>query len=101
MPGSAVYSIAAGTTIIQSMFDRDAQIRGVTRVYPHPDFDPRTLFNDIAVLLLSATLPLNGATLVAAALPQSNINTIPAHTAAWVAGWYAYLGICNGTCLFN
>lgn len=87
MPGSAVYSIAAGTSLISSMFDRDVAIRSVNRVYPHPEFDPRTLFNDIAVLVLSATLPLNDATLIAAALPKPNINIIPPRTAAYVSGW--------------
>lgn len=84
--GSGIYSVAAGTTMIGSGFDRDHVIRFVSRVIFHPDYNARTLQNDIAVLQLNQALPLNDHTLIAANLPQPHI-AVPPNSAAFISGW--------------
>lgn len=84
--GSNIYSIVAGSTIIQSMFDRNHALRIITRITMHPEYNARTLQHDIAVLALNEALPLNDNTMVAAILPQPAVE-VPAGTKAYISGW--------------
>ncbi|NWX92888.1 DDN1 protein, partial [Nothoprocta ornata] len=67
--------------------ERTQQVRGVLRYYPHPDYDPGTVDNDI-MLLKARRAERDGLNkyVKPVALPKSS-SDLPAGTRCSVAGW--------------
>lgn len=81
------YSVIVGDTNISGR-DRNAFSTLVNRFIQHGEFDPQSKRNDIAVLLLERTLPLNGRTIAAIRMPSQNAR-VPVGQTGTVTGWGA------------
>lgn len=86
IPGTGIYSIIAGSTLIRGSFDAGHNHRVVARIAMHPEYNARTLQNDIAVLTLRARLATNQHTIVIAGLPPPNVAILP-NMIGDISGW--------------
>jgi secreted trypsin-like serine protease len=78
--------IGAGITTLSGNFVSDFTV--VSEVTVHPDWDPETDQNDIALLRLVTPLTLNSSTIQAIKMPASLPTTWPASgTGSWITGW--------------
>lgn len=85
MTGGDVYGVIAGSTVINTMIEPNAQERRVRRVTLHKDYTPRLLRNDIAVLTLAA--PFEWSTVVQAANLVAQGHVVEPSTPAYTWGW--------------
>lgn len=83
------YSVIVGDTNISGR-DRNAFATLVNRFIQHGQYDAQSKRNDIAVLLLERTLPLNGRTIAAIRMPNQNAR-VPVGQTGTVTGWYVTL----------
>lgn len=81
------HSLAAGTTLRAG--DKGTFITGIREFITHEKFNRETLVNDVALLVLTKPLPLNGETIVAVRLPPPNGQLKPG-TSVKITGWYIY-----------
>ncbi|XP_053705275.1 suppressor of tumorigenicity 14 protein homolog [Synchiropus splendidus] len=71
----------------QSQTNEWTEKRNVRRIVAHPDYDPVTFDNDIALMELDASVPLNQY-IWPICLPPST-HHFPAGQEAWITGWGA------------
>lgn len=83
---SASYSILAGSTAVRGADARSGTIMQVKSFMVHENYNAIATVNDIAVLLLTNTLPLNGATIKVAPMPNQG-EAVPFGKIGAVSGW--------------
>ena len=70
---ASLFTVYAGSNILTTF----RQVSGVARIYQHPDYDARTVVNDIALLQLSSPFDMNDTTLAKICLPSFTSETYP------------------------
>lgn len=81
MPGIGIYSIIAGSSTGSGAPNM------VGRIILHPEYHPRTLQHDIAVLFLTRRLTVNGRSVAAVRLPP--VGVAPrTNSVGLISGWY-------------
>ena len=70
---ASLFTVYAGSNNLQTF----SQVRYVTRIYEHPDYDATTVVNDIALLQLSSPFNMSDPGLAKICLPSYTSETYP------------------------
>lgn len=73
--------------LVQSQTNEWTVSRKVRRIITHPQYDPRSYNNDIALMELDANVTLNQ-NIWPICLPSPTYEFLPGHE-AWITGWGA------------